>query len=518
MSIQKRFIASLIGNAIRSGLSFLTGMLLARIWGPVDYGRYAFMLASFSAIRQILDMASSSAFFTFVSQRPRSRQFISYYWFWVAVQFFLPLAIIGLALPDNWLKSIWQGEPRGLVICAFIASFMQMVVWPNASQMAEAERETLRLQKIHSLVIILQLITVISLWQLGILAIHYVLFSMAIQFGIGAWLAFRLYRGHLSAEMPGSQSVDTPRSVASEFLTYCIPFVPYSIIGFGHDFLDRWMLQHWGGAKEQAYYAMAFQFSGAVLIGTAAILRIFWKEIAEAHHHNDSQKMHNLYFKSLKGLYFFGCVIAGMVIPWLNEIIQITVGKAYLPGFLTIFLMFLYPIHQSMGQITGTVFYATGNTGLQVILGITFMSVSLILAYFLLAPRSGWIPGLGLSSFGLGLKMVIAQLIGVNVFAYMISRKFRWKNEWSFQITGVLLTFSIGYTVSKFCTIILHNESDQFDLSTWLFQLLLFVPLYLSLLAAIIFYFPRIIGLSKTDMHNVYEQIRLLVNSRREQS
>ncbi|MBK9521661.1 MAG: hypothetical protein IPO13_08645 [Rhodocyclaceae bacterium] len=79
-SLRQRFAASFTANVVRSGISFATGLLLARWLGPADYGRMAFLLASFFAFRGLSDMASSSAFFTFLSQRQRSRRFISYYW------------------------------------------------------------------------------------------------------------------------------------------------------------------------------------------------------------------------------------------------------------------------------------------------------------------------------------------------------------------------------------------------------------------------------------------------------
>jgi O-antigen/teichoic acid export membrane protein len=108
-TIRKRFAASLAANILRSGISFSTGMLLARWMGPEDYGRMAFLLASFLAVRQLLDMASSSAFFTFLSRGPRSQRFVSLYWRWVGIQFFVVVLVVGLLFPDEWIGGIWRG-------------------------------------------------------------------------------------------------------------------------------------------------------------------------------------------------------------------------------------------------------------------------------------------------------------------------------------------------------------------------------------------------------------------------
>ena len=48
-SINKRYVVSLSTNIIRSGISFSTSLLLARWLGPEDFGRMAFLLATFMA-------------------------------------------------------------------------------------------------------------------------------------------------------------------------------------------------------------------------------------------------------------------------------------------------------------------------------------------------------------------------------------------------------------------------------------------------------------------------------------
>jgi len=130
-------------------------MLLARWLGPDDYGRMAFLLASFMAFKQLFDMATSSAFFTFLSQRPRSKQFVRYFWYWVSVQFVISLVLVALILPESILQVVWKGEQQSLIVLALVATFMQQHVWGIASQMAEASRQTIRIQKLNTLVVLM---------------------------------------------------------------------------------------------------------------------------------------------------------------------------------------------------------------------------------------------------------------------------------------------------------------------------------------------------------------------------
>ena len=75
-SIPARFGVSFIAAILRSGLAFVSAMLLARWLGPDEYGRVVFLLAAHIAIRQFIDMGTSSAFFTFISRRARSHYFV----------------------------------------------------------------------------------------------------------------------------------------------------------------------------------------------------------------------------------------------------------------------------------------------------------------------------------------------------------------------------------------------------------------------------------------------------------
>ena len=78
--IAARFGVSLIANACRAVLGFITAMLLARWLGPSEYGRVVFLVASHLAIQQFVDMGTSSAYFTFLSERVRSKYFVLILW------------------------------------------------------------------------------------------------------------------------------------------------------------------------------------------------------------------------------------------------------------------------------------------------------------------------------------------------------------------------------------------------------------------------------------------------------
>jgi len=506
-TIKKRFVVSFGANILRSGISFITGILIARWLGPDEFGRMAFLLASFVAMRALLDMASSSAFFTFLSQKQRSRRFINFYWTWVGLQFFFSLLLLGLFLPESTIALIWKGEPRSLVVLAFIAAFMQNSVWSIASQMAEAQRETIKVERLNILIVLSHLSVVVALWWFGILAIPLLFLAIALEWGVAAAIGARLYHGKLDfvSEKETAKDTDTVTSTFREFWHYCLPLIPYAWLGFAYEFADRWMLQHWGGAEQQAYYAVAAQFAGVALLATTSILRIFWKEIAEAHYRQDYKQMYLLYSKASRFLFFTGALVAGGLLPWTKEIINLTLGVAYADGAVTMMLMLLYPVHQSMGQIGGTMLFATGKTKAYVLIGCFSAVLGIAVSYFMQAPSDALIPGLNLASQGLAYKMVLVQIVSVNVMAFFISRIFNWKYDWSYQIVGLGLAVLAGW-VAK---LIIFSWVD----SIVLIAMALTGILYLSLMACIFYLLPWIAGMSRGQVNFYLRAIKTKIVS-----
>ena len=505
-SVRNRFRTSLIANYFRSGISFCTGLLLARFLGPVDFGRYSFLLASVVAFRQALDSATSSAFYTFISQESRSRKFIRYYWYWIGFQFVAIATVILFLVPNSWRNSLWTGEPRGLIVLAFIASFMQSVVWINASNMAEAQRKTSKVQTLNNIMVVSNLVVVIALWHFELLAIPAVFTVLAIEYAIFSWHAYKLYTFQGPSEIESDVNVSSVEScnlIFKKYWKYCLPFIPYGILGFFHDFADRWMLQKCGGASEQAYYSVALQFSAASLLATTSVLKIFWKEIAEANHNGNIERVELLYKRATKFLYFIGAAVAGGTVPWSTEIVRITLGDAYVNGASTMMLMLIYPVHQSLGQIAGTLLYATEKTSLQIKVGIWSMGFSIFLAYILLAPSDSFLPGLSLSSNGLAYKAIVAQLISVNTLMFLISKAFNWRFEWKFQFVALFSTLSVGWA----CFALVNFVSGHFPNVSKLPLLLINIGrlasgsiLYLIFTGILLFMWPEIAGIQKKEL------------------
>ena len=492
-SIRSRFIFTVGINFFKSLLSFITGILLARLLGPEFYGNMAFLLGSFMGVLRLLNMGSSSAFFTFLSQKTRSRKFVLLFFLRVSIQLIATLIVIGLFFPAHWIENIWLGQKLSLVLLAFLAIFMQGTVWSVIQQAAESQKRTYLVQSIGLGITLIHLLSVILLWLLDWLGLYAIFTAILIEYFIAAIIVHKKYI-YTSVEKTEIINTDEEK-IFKKYLNYCLPLVPYSWVAFAYIFVDRWLLQYYSGSVEQAYYTVAAQFAAIALIFTTSILRIFWKEIAEAQEQGNNEHVRRLYKKVSRLLFFISAFIAGFLIPWSEVIISNILGENYKEGVSTLAIMFLYPVYQTMGQIGGTMLYASEKVLIQSIIGIVFMVASMIVTYLVLAPSDAFVAGLGLASEGLALKMVVMQFIQVNVTAYAIARIWNWSFDWLYQPFGLLSCIGLGWIVNAGATSFIG------EMFPWFVTLFVSGVFYIFLVAILVYIMPWLIGMTRKEIY-----------------
>jgi O-antigen/teichoic acid export membrane protein len=491
-SIRKRYFFTILASLLRAFLSFITGMLLARFLGPKNYGNMAFLLGTFIALRQVLDMGSAQAFFTFMSQRIRSIRFIRFYFVWLGLQFFFTVTVIGVFFPGQWIKLIWHGEEKVLVLLAFAASFLQNGVWTSVQQTLEAQRQTYKAQGIGTFIVVGHVIAVILLWYLGKIGVIAIFIAIIFEYLVAVAIAQKYF--HYASEENLETDEVSNKAIFLKFLNYCKPLIYYSWISFAYSFVDTWLLQNYGGSVKQAYYAVSSQFSAVALLATTSITNIFYKEIAEAYQNKDIERMKIIYKKVSRSLFLIGATVSCFLIPWSKDLLKNILGESYVAGSTTLSIMFLYPIHQSMGQIGGSVFFATEKVEIQVKIGIIFMLLSIITSYFVLAPSKNVIPGLNLASEGLALKMLVIQFFQVNVLAFFIARIFKWKFDWVYQPVCILGCLIAGW-VSHFLVNSFINESVAL-----MYNLIISGFIYVFFIVLLISFLPFLTGFSRKQL------------------
>lgn len=494
-SIKTRLLVSVGSNALRAAITFATNLLIARALRPSAYGELMFLLGSFIALRPLLDMGASTAFFTFLSQRARARGFYLMYFGWLACQFALALLLIGVLLPQSLFDRIWLGHDRGLVMLAFVASFMQQQAWQTVGQVGEAARKTVAVQSLNMLVALVYIGSVALLAALATVRVETILELLIAQYVLAVLFASWRLRGSAAP----SAAPFAPAAALREYWDYCRPLIALSLVSFAFDFADKWLLQRFGGAVQQGYFQVANQIAAISLLATASILNVFWKEIAAAWAERDTERVARLYRRVNRGLVMMGAILTGFLLPWARPLVAIVLGESYLPGWPVLAIMLLYPIHQSMGQIGGTMLYASGQTQRYMQVSAVVMLASIPLSYLALAPASGaLVPGLGLAAAGLAGKMVLLGIVSVNVQAWVIGRACGWKLDWVFQAVGIPLMIAFGYA-AKFLAGLLW-EVDSIRVADLAAPVSAAGLVYVALVALALRQWPWLVGMERGEL------------------
>lgn len=517
-SIRKRFLFSAGANIARAAVSLAVGLLVARGLGPADYGNLAYLLGSFWAIRALLDMGSSSAFYTFIAQRGRSCHYYFVYFGWVAFQFLFSVALVAVLLPSAVVDRFWLGQDRELILLALLATFLQNQVWQTVVQLHEAERKTIRIQ-LAGLAIILIHLALVALMLLGHwLSVRAVLWAIVGEYFIAAvWLSITLRHSGGPSEptlMGKDGGNDSLGSVVQAYFRYCRPMAVIAVFSFCYEMADRWLLQHYGGARQQGFYQIAAQLSTVSLLATTSVMNIFWKEIAEASERGDHARVVALHQKTTHLLVFVASVVSCFLAPWAEQLVDVLLGQAYHAAWPVLFLMLFYPIHQAMGQINGTLFMATARNTIYMKITVAGLLIGIPISYLLVAPVEGGVPpGLDLGAMGLAIKIVGLNIIFVNIQSWMIARHYSAGFKWRYQILIIFALLSLGY-LSRYSVEWIVSGLLQLTAAPSMFfglgEVVLSGLIYLTLVAAVVMHSPRIAGLDKNELVTYCDRARTL--------
>lgn len=498
-SIAVRFLVSVGANAFRSLLSFVTGLLIARGLAPASYGDLTFLMGSFVAIRAAMDMGTSNAYFTFLSQRIRPLKFHLVYFCWQAMQFIFTLGMVTFILPSSIFEKIWLENSREIVVLAFLAAFMQQQVWQTVSHIGEAERKTIKIQLMNIGVAVFYFAAVLAILEEEIMTVENVLVLLIFQY-IGATIfAYWILRERKTGPIEADLSLG---ELGREYWKYCRPLILVSLIGFLYDFFDKWLLQKFGGSSQQGYFQVANQIAAISLLATTSILKIFWKEIAAAWSEADFKRVATLYHKVSRGLVTLSAIITGFLVPWSRQIVLTFLGPAYEDSWPVLAIMLLYPIHQSLGQVGGTMLLASGHTNKNLGLAIFFSLVAVPVSYLALAPHSGvLVPGLGLGAVGMAAKMVLLAMISANVQAWVIARYNGWSFDWKYQMFGIPLMLGLGYLAN---TIVSFSwELDKSNINELIMPFGIAGIIYTAFVLSVLLIFPWLIGSTRSDLRRL---------------
>jgi O-antigen/teichoic acid export membrane protein len=309
----------------------------------------------------------------------------------------------------------------------------------------------------------------------------------------------RLLKANIAHSRAAGAHAEEIGAIIREFAVFCRPLAVFGTIGVAYMFADRWLLQRFGGSRQQGLFSIGQQIATVSLLATTAIMDVFWKEIAEARERGDTARATVLYTAVRHALFFYTAWISCGVIPHVDEVLAWTVGADFAGAWLPLTIMLFYPIHQSLSLVQGTFAYASGKPTAYTRAGILTMVISIPITYLLLAPHDAAVPGLGLGAVGLSLKLVVLQILGVVLAAHVLVRDNEgWSHDYAYQVkvlaSLVILGFATRWIVEAALIAVGLNAAP---LAVGLAALL-----YTAACAAVVYYVPSAAGLTRAQIEH----------------
>ena len=231
---------------------------------------------------------------------------------------------------------------------------------------------------------------------------------------------------------------------------------------------------------------MCFLFTGAM---TQIIAREFSKSFAE----NDIDNIKSL-FKVYTPILYALAAYFGVFLSFQSDaLLEIFMGEEFEGAYFALMIMAFYPIHQTYGQLNSSLFFSTENTRRYRDTSLVSMFIGMIFSYI-------FVYELELGAVGFAWKMVLSQLIGVNLQLFYIARFLQVKFMPFLKHQLVVLLFFVltAYLVSWWPWSI-NNALMSLVFNGFLYTLLTTIGVIL---------FPSIVGLTRVDILNFISQIK----------
>ena len=502
-SLQKRYSYKLLTNLVGLVFNIIIYSIIPRGLGPKAYGSFNFLANFFTQMVGFFDTGTSIGFYTKLARRPREFTLVCFYAYFSVI---VSIVILAFVLLAQWTKAYIRIWPDQEMVYIYLAAGWGILMWVIGllNMMADAYGITVTTEKIRILQRTLGLILILLLFALGQLQLfqfflyhYFILFLLA-----GAFIWVMNKKGYSNNKNWKLLSWSQIRRYSNEFYQYSHPLFFCSALGLIAGIFDRWLLQVFGGSIQQGFYSLSYQIGAICFLFTSAMTPLLTREFSIIFGNKDLAQMATLFRRYVPLLYSIAAYFACFIAIQADKVIHIMGGSTYKGALMAVTIMAFYPIHQTYGQLSGSVFYATGQTALYRNISIVFMLISLPITYFLIAPPEKF--GLNAGATGLAIKMVLLNFFGVNVQVYFNARLLKLK-YWRYlghQLASVGCLLAIAAVVGLGVDNILGLRER---IIASFFVAGIFYTIVVMSLAC---FLPVIFGINKEDIHFIHSKIK----------
>jgi len=479
-SLKKKFSAKVISNIITLAMSSVITILVPRSLGPSDYGNFSFLNHFFSKVFGFFSLGSLLAFFTKLSQRPKEHKMIRFYVFFLLFVFVISILFLTAVYITGSDKLLLNEINFQVVALAFSYSFLLYLISilrqvNDAYGFTVMSEKSFIAQKLISLLIVLSLYFFDAL-NLVFYFVHLILVMSLLLF---TWIYYLDSQQIKPFAKANSLSKFEFKKYISEYYRYSHPLFTLGAVALILAVAERWFLQYFGGSEEQGFYSFSFAITAIIFLFTGALAPLFTRDFSIAWGKKDFIHMRYLFNRFIPPLIALASFFSFFVAANGEKIGILLGGKSYANAGLSIAVMSVYPIHQTYGQLCGSVFFASGKTKLMRNISVPFNVLGFCISAYLLLPNK--YGGLNLGSVGLVYKMVFLQFVVVNFYLYHCSKilSLSFLQNIIKQIVIIGAFASLAFFVNMLFEVVFDSVLLQLVLSAFLYTVLAIIIVFL---------------------------------------
>jgi O-antigen/teichoic acid export membrane protein len=454
---------------------------------------------------------TSPGFYTKLSQRQGEFGLVSFNFKFTGVSVAALFLFIGISQYSGLSKIFWIDQSISYI---YMAAIFSAIAWITTllTQIADAYGLTVYTEMAGIAQRFLGLIIILILFYFHKLNLTaYFIYLYVILLVLIFLIIWILGRNGYSFFQNWHLSKTQIKGYVKEFYIYSQPLFIFSFCAMIMGILERWLLQKYGGSIQQGFFGLSFQIGAVCFLFTSAMTPLIMREFSIAYGKNDIIEMSRLFRRYIPLLYsvaaFFGCFACVQA----EKLTHIFAGGKFAGATVPVMIMSFYPIHQTYGQLSGSLLLATNQTKLVRNIGIFFAVLGLPLAYLMVAPTDKM--GLNAGAIGLAIKFVIIQFIAVNVQLFFVTRML--KLNFIRYLGHQIFSIACLMTIALFSKIIINVFTGLKDLV--IVGFLISGLLYSILVMVLVYFKPIVIGFNKDDVksfiHNSFKVMKLLLAS-----
>lgn len=503
-SLAKRYTAKLSTNLVGLAINLVIQAIIPRGLGPRIYGDFSFLSNFFTQFTAFWDAGTSICFYTKLSKKPGEFGVVPFYIGYALLVSLLMFACVGLAQLTSIHQIIW---PNQQLVFIYLAAAWGGLTWlvTILHKMVDAYGLTVSGEKCRIVQRFLGLTIIVALFMAEYLNLYtFFLYHYVIMFFLIGLFLWVFEKGGQSFRRDWKLSGSKIKQYARAFYDYSHPLYIFAFVSLIVGIGDRWLLQFFGGSIEQGLFGLSYNIGTICFLFGSAMTPLIMREFAIAHGQNDTKEMARLFRRHVPALYAVAAYFACFVAVQADNVTLIFGGDQFRDASLAVTIMAFYPISQTYGQISSSVFFATGQTKLYSKIGIFFLVIGLPVAFIFIAPSEYW--GLNGGAVGLALKTVLIQFVSVNVRLYYITRilGLRFRNYLFHQLGCISIMILVGLGASGAIEYLMKpfaiNTISTFIVSGLLYSLLVIVTAFI---------FPGLFGADRSDLNKIMHALHI---------